>query len=366
MVDFAATGTGTLQFDESVKINTSAASPFGRPANPVTGNQLSLRTNLAAFDGDSSLFLVDGVLATFNADYNNDVDANDAIKIKSFAENISMLHHQQQIAIERRKLPTANDTIFLQVSGLKVRKYRLEVEANGIAKENLAGYLEDAYLGTSKAITMEGFTSNDFIPQNIPASSVPYRFRIVFKKSVSYNNIKAYLLNNAVAIDWSVTGESDISHYEIERSKDGFNFTAIITSLAKGDNKDVNFYNAVDEEQLFAGTYYYRIKSTSNHGAIGYSNLAKVTVVIARSNMYVYPNPVSNGSMGLQMNSMPAGIYNLRMLNSVGQILLSKTISHRGGKASFTINYPLQLKGNAELEIIGDDKKKTVLKVFVE
>ena len=37
MVDFGATGTGSLQFDESVKINTSASAPFGRPAIPVLG-----------------------------------------------------------------------------------------------------------------------------------------------------------------------------------------------------------------------------------------------------------------------------------------------------------------------------------------
>ena len=366
MADFGATGTGTLQFDESVKINTSASAPFGRPLTPVNSNQLSLRINMAAFNSDSSLFLVDGVLATFNADYTNEVDANDAIKIKSFAENIGLLHQEQSIAIERRKLLTENDTIFLQLSGLKVRKYRLELEAKNLAKQNLAGYLEDTYLTTSTAINMDGFTSNDFMPQNISAGSVPYRFRIVFKKSVTYNTINAYRLNNAIAIDWSVTGERDIKQYEIERSKDGANFTAIITTLAKADNSDVNYYNGVDEGHLFAGIYYYRIKSTSNHGAIGYSNLAKVTVMNAGGNMYVYPNPVSNGSMGLQMNSMPAGIYHLRLFNSAGQMLFSKTINYGGGTASFSINYPLQLKGNAELEITGVDKKKTVLKVIVE
>jgi len=366
MIDFGTTGTATLQLDESAKINTSASAPFGRPANPFASNQSSLRTNLAAFNSDSSLFLVDGVLATFNAAYNNDVDVNDAVKIKSFAENVALLTNGQQIAIERRKLLTQNDTIFLQLSGLRVRKYRLELEAKGIANENLAGYFEDTYLSTSKAINMEGFTSNDFMPQNIPASGVPYRFRIVFKKSVSYNTIKVYRLNNAVAIDWSVTGERDIRQYEIERSTDGVNFTAISIKLAKADNSEVNYYNGLDEGVLAAGVYYYRIKGTSNHGAIGYSNLAKVTIMNERGNMYVYPNPASNGSMGLQMNSMPAGIYNLRLLNLAGQILFNKTINHGGGTASFTISYPPQLKGNAELEITGVDKKKTVLKVIVQ
>jgi len=277
-----------------------------------------------------------------------------------------LLHQEQSIAIERRKLLTENDTIFLQLSGLKVRKYRLELEAKNLAKQNLAGYLEDTYLTTRTAINMDGFTSNDFMPQNISAGSLPYRFRIVFKKSVTYNNIKVYRLNNAVAIDWSVTGESDINHYEIERSKDGVNFTAIITSLAKGDNKGVNNYNGLDEEDLAAGTYYYRIKGTSNHGAIGYSAQVKIIIMNGGKNMYVYPNPVSNGSMGLQMNSMPAGIYYLRLLNAVGQILLTKTINHGGGTASFTINYPVQFTGNCELEITGADKQKTILKVIVQ
>ncbi len=365
MVDFGATNTGTLQFDESNKINTSASAPFGRPANPGAENQLSLRTNLAAFDSDSSLFWVDGVLATFNANYNNNVDDDDAIKIKSFAENIGILHNEQQIAIERRKILTEKDTIFLQLSGLKIKQYRLELEAKGIANENLAGYIEDTYLSTKTAINMAGFTSNDFIPQAIPASSAPYRFRIVFKKSVIFNTINAYLFNNDVAIDWFVTGESDINHFEIERSKDGVNFTAIITILAKGDNKYVNNYSGLDDGYLAAGVYYYRIKSITNHGAVGYSHPVNVTMMNVKGGMYVYPNPTNNGSIGLQMNSMTAGSYHVRLFNSVGQFLLSKTINHVGGNASFTITYPVQLAGNCELEITGADKMKSVLKVIV-
>ena len=66
------------------------------------------------------------------------------------------------------------------------------------------------------------------------------------------------------------------------------------------------------------------------------------------------------------MNSMHAGVYSVRLLNSAGQSIVTKSVNHAGGTASVNIQYPAQLTGHYQLEIIGNNKKKTVLKVVIQ
>ena len=42
----------------------------------------------------------------------------------------------------------------------------------------------------------------------------------------------------------------------------------------------------------------------------------------------VYPNPVVNGIINLQLNNQPTGNYNIRLLNKSGQVLMKTQIEH--------------------------------------
>ena len=171
--------------------------------------------------------------------------------------------------------------------------------------------------------------------------------------------------NNDVAINWQVTGEENIHHYEVERSTDGNSFTKIATTTAIGNNKAANDYLRLDEKPI-PGIYYYRIKGISNNGAIGYSKTVQVKMMNTKSSLYVFPNPVTNGTIGLQLNAQPAGNYAVRLINAAGQSMLSKTIAHAGGTASVAITYPIVLKGSYQLEVTAPGKKVRVVKIILE
>ena len=364
LVDFG-TG-GTLQIAEDAKINTSAATPFGRPAAPIIDHQKSLRTNLISVNTDSSYFILDGVLSTFNDAYNSDVDMNDALKINNFSENISLFNQNKLIAIERRKYLTENDTIFFRTTGLRVKKYQLELSANEIISDHLAGYLEDNQLATVQPINMQGISLFNFDVQNISTAAAANRFRIVFKKFIHFTKIKTSILNSDIAVDWSVAGALNINRYEIERSLDGFNFIYINAVSESGIQQEINNYNYLDKEVLPAGVYYYRIKCVSNNAAIAYSDIVMIMKSKEKNGIYIYPNPATNGKIGLQIKSMPPGNYQLRLINSIGQSVNRLYFAHGGGRALINIAYPPQLKGQYHVEIVTPENKKILLNLLIE
>jgi hypothetical protein len=363
LVDFGLS-PGSLDIAETAKVTTSASTPFGRPTGSSANTQTSLRTNLLALNPDSTSFILDGVLSTFSSNYSNAITKEDALKISNFSENLGIRRNNQLIAIERSAPLTSNDTIFLNLTSLKVKGYQFELDSKGISEYNLAGYLQDTYLQTSLPLNMEGISKHSFVVNNVPASNAPNRFRIVFKKVITCNAISAVMLNNDIAVQWQVTGEENIYQYEVERSLDGVSFTNIATVKALGNNLPISNYSRLDEKPL-PGIYYYRIKAMSNYGAIGYSETVQVKMMNSKGAMYVFPNPAGNGTIGLQLNAQAAGAYTLRLLNSAGQTIVAKTITHVGGTASVNIQYPAQLTGHYQLEITAANKKKTVLKVVI-
>ncbi|MDQ6609228.1 MAG: T9SS type A sorting domain-containing protein, partial [Bacteroidota bacterium] len=78
----------------------------------------------------------------------------------------------------------------------------------------------------------------------------------------------------------------------------------------------------------------------------------------------VYPNPVQNGMVTLQMNNMPKGIYNVRLVNSFGQTIVSKQINHAEGTSTETFGVN-KVKGSYLLEVTKPDNSKSTNKLII-
>ena len=82
--------------------------------------------------------------------------------------------------------------------------------------------------------------------------------------------------------------------------------------------------------------------------------------------MYVFPNPVTQNTIQLQMNGLPQGVYTARLLNSLGQSIETSSINHAGGTATETIKPSVKLiTGSYILQVAAPDKKITTIKVIV-
>ncbi len=198
------------------------------------------------------------------------------------------------------------------------------------------------------------------------ASAAADRFKIVFKPSIVYTSLAAAVLYSDIAVEWNVPNEQNIKEYDIERSTNGINFTKVAAMASSGNSATAVGYNWLDVSPAL-GDYYYRIRSKSNNNVIGYSNIVKVTINKSTPAIYVFPNPVTQNTIHLQMNSMPKGVYAVRLINNLGQVIGTNWIGHLEGTATESIqpNNKL-LSGIYQLEVTAPDKKITMIKVIVQ
>jgi len=82
-----------------------------------------------------------------------------------------------------------------------------------------------------------------------------------FTAAVNTNN------NNKVDLKWSTEAESNLSHFIVERSVDGINFSDAALVFAYGNTTAKSDYAFADNiSRLLTGAVYYRIISISTDG----------------------------------------------------------------------------------------------------
>ncbi|MBL0359335.1 MAG: hypothetical protein IPP72_21835 [Chitinophagaceae bacterium] len=359
MVDFPS-GGGTLTFNETDKNAANTTLAFRQASN-------QLMTVLNTVNADGTSFVSDGALSLFDNAFNNEADINDARKLGNFTENFGLQRTGQILSIERKKLAGDADTIFYYTGRMQRKNYQLQFIMDKIgAPSSTTAFLEDLYLKTKTPVNMQDTTWVDFSINADAASAATDRFRLVFRRSVQYTGINAFVLKGDIAVDWKVADEFNVKEYTIERSTDGITFSAAGTVLSAGNSSNPVSYRWLDAGPQ-PGHYFYRIKSVSKNGVITYSDVAKVTIVKYSPDLYVFPNPVTSNTILLQMNDQPAGQYQARLLNGTGQLLLNTKIQHGGGLNTHLIHFEnLLAKGIYNLEVTGPDKKIAIIKVVVE
>ena len=375
--------TTIIQSKQAVFVqSTSASSPqvvFREADKDATNNQAAYRpmnnlpiapmlaANIYYADKDGNKVLLDGNMVQAAKEFSNEVNyLEDAIKFTNINENFAIKNKTGVLILDKRKPFTETDTINYTISRTSKRTYQLQFMADQIEANNLTAYLEDNFQKTSTPVNMDGDTWFDFEVNGNAASAAPDRFRMVFKKAVHHTNIKAALINSDIAVEWSLINETDISNHEVERSADGIHFIKVGAVNSQGNGAASSIYNWLDVQPA-SGIYYYRIKSIGLYGAVAYSETVKVKMVNSAPGMYVFPNPVTDSKINLQLNKFVPGIYRVRVLNATGQELMKQNLSHLGGNATHTVSPNQRLiSGAYELEVMAPDKKKTVLKILVQ
>ena len=116
-----------------------------------------------------------------------------------------------------------------------------------------------------------------------------------------------------------------------------------------------------------AGENFYRIKSVGNGADIKYSEVVSVNMYGGTQQIVVYPNPVKDGIITLSLIREPKAIYQVKLLTSTGQTVLTRQINHPGGSQKVTIDFGQNLaKGFYAIEVYGPKMKKRVFKLLVE
>jgi hypothetical protein len=363
-----ATGTnGTISFNENSKASGSKL-VFRGGRTGEAHQVMQLRANLYGVNADKSTFLTDGNLIQFGEEFSNKIDGLDARKQLNSAENLGIKSGDKELVIERRHDIRESDTIFYSLTGVIVQNYLLEFTASDLSGFGVEGYVEDTYLDTQTPLNMDGVTKLNFAVTSAAGSKAANRFRIVFRQApvivlpVTFVSVRAIQKDTDIAVEWKVENEQDIQQYEVERSSDGVNFNKVATVAAL--NNGTQNYQWLDEHPV-TGTNYYRIRSVGRDGKVTYSTIVNVAMVLASPSIGIYPNPITDGIIHLQLINQPEGMYGLRLLNSLGQVIVSKQVGHAGGNATENIRWDYNLAhGVYHLEVTKPNGEIVVIKVM--
>lgn len=102
---------------------------------------------------------------------------------------------------------------------------------------------------------------------------------------------------NQVFLEWSTLSEFDNDHFEVQRSKDGVEFTTIGTIKGSWNNIEESLYGFVDD-QAHPGNLFYRVRQVDGSGKAIFTDVRMVTLspaVHTESELKIslFPNPTS-------------------------------------------------------------------------
>jgi hypothetical protein len=315
-----------------------------------------MRMNMYALNSDGTLILVDGTLTQYDDDFSNSVNGMDARKLTNPGENIGMIRDDKTLIIESRQTISLTDTIFFKMWRMQKRSYQMQFVGTNLDHPGLQGFLEDTYLKSSTSINLNDTTKVTFAVNNDTASASICRFRLVFKTATQpalpfvFTSVDGYRNHNYNIVKWKTRNEMNLGKYIVERSVVGkYFFDAVPVNVY---NSSTGNYQWVDENPV-PGHNYYRVGSVDTGGKIEYSKIIEVYVEKSGQNITVYPNPATVDNFNLRLNNQEAGLYEIQLVNTFGQTLITMKFNYIGGSGKQKINlgksipkriYQLQIK----------------------
>lgn len=114
---------------------------------------------------------------------------------------------------------------------------------------------------------------------------------------VKLSSFTAFLEDKHVSLCWTSETELDFSHYVVERSEDGNNFTDMAVVFGKNGTSVSNTYSCKDPNLVTAtGVIYYRLRMVDLDHSFSYSPIQRIRAGENESHgrMLLYPNPVTS------------------------------------------------------------------------
>lgn len=149
-------------------------------------------------------------------------------------------------------------------------------------------------------------------------------------------DVNAYNTHDAI-LDWATASELNNSHFEVQRSFDGYNFTTIDEVKGNGTSHSLINYSYVDETiPPHQNIVYYRLNQVDYNGE---SELSDVRLVqfegFSNAPLVVYPNPTKSETTILLGDNVSQGEYTITDL--VGKQWMADIV--RAGSKSIELDF---------------------------
>ncbi|MEO6670425.1 MAG: reprolysin-like metallopeptidase [Ferruginibacter sp.] len=137
-------------------------------------------------------------------------------------------------------------------------------------------------------------------------------------------------------LSWQTSSEQNSSHFNVQRSADGVNFTTVLGTVdAAGNSNTLRTYGFQDLSPLNKWNYY-RIEEVDINGAKTLSNV--VALSFNKNNVIqVYPNPTA-GQLNVDYSSSRSGDLSIRIIDSKGSVVMLRKIAVNVGRSFTTLD----------------------------
>jgi parallel beta-helix repeat protein len=168
---------------------------------------------------------------------------------------------------------------------------------------------------------------------------------------VTYTYFKGLLQDGKTQLSWGTGQESNNSHFEVEKSTTGDNFTKIGTVAAKGG---WNNQYAFTDASVQAKVNYYRLKQVDLDARSEYSKILVIRADLGSFAVKVGPNPFA-GNINVQYQLEKETTVQIRLYDQGGRVVKQYTTRGGAGANTFNISDVNSLsRGNYTLELSGE------------
>lgn len=113
----------------------------------------------------------------------------------------------------------------------------------------------------------------------------------IIELPINMSAFTAEAQDHSVGLEWTAATQQNSSHFTIQRSQDGANWTGIGQVAAAGSSDQSFQYEFVDNNPN-SGANFYRLVEIDDNGAVAYSPVREVAFAGSAVSINWYPNPV--------------------------------------------------------------------------
>lgn len=178
---------------------------------------------------------------------------------------------------------------------------------------------------------------------------------------VKLSNFTATKNNADVLLQWQTEYEQNSSHFNIQRSIDGINFSTITTVQAKGNSSLISNYQFTDntaKNLANVKTVFYRLEMVDIDTRKENSSTVTVKLDADKKELTILQNPTGN-DLRIQFSSSVKEIAHLAITDAAGKQLLTKQIQINIGTVSTAIPVNALAAGNYYITVTSTQGKQT-------
>jgi uncharacterized delta-60 repeat protein len=159
---------------------------------------------------------------------------------------------------------------------------------------------------------------------------------------VQFVELRAEYKNGITSLKWKTHSETNTDHFEMQRGSNGIDFSKIGNVAATGNSSSPQQY-LFDDISPRPGINFYRLKIIDTDGKAGFSKIVSIKTGDAQRSITVFPNPVTDKTIIVQMNNLQQGTFNIELYNAVGQAVYKGNIIYTGGSLTETLKLPASI-----------------------